>query len=77
MHDVFHGAPPLNMSSRRVLIGNRWDAWSQLCLGLMDISLTDNNDIFVWKFTTNRVFTVKSMYEDLMDEHTRFLHKYL
>ena len=53
VYDVFQGAPPLNMSFRRVLVGDRWDAWSQLCLRLMDITLIDNNDSFVWKFTMN------------------------
>ena len=43
----------------------------------MDIRLTDREDTFVWKLTTNGVFTVKSMYEDLMNGHTRFLCKYL
>ena len=76
VHDVLYGAPPLNMSFRRVLIGDRWDSWSHLCLRLMDVNLTDNADTFVWKLTTNCVFTVKSMYEDLMNGHTRFCWRY-
>ena len=44
---------------------------------LMDITLTDTPDIFHWNLTPNGTFTVKSMYEDLMNGHTRFLQKYL
>ena len=77
VHDVLAGAPPLNMIFRRALIGDRWDAWSHLCLRLMDIDLTLNSDTFVWKLTNNGMFTVKSLYEDLMNDHTVFLRKYL
>ena len=77
VHDVFSGAPPINITFRRALIGDRWDSWSHLCLRLMDINLNDDPDVFTWKLTTNGVFTVKSMYEDLMNGHTRFLRKYL
>jgi hypothetical protein len=37
----------------------------------------DNPDKFVWKLTSTRLFNVKCMYLDLMNGHTRFLHKYL
>ena len=75
VYDVFNGAPPINMIFRRALVGQRWDEWSHLCTRLMDIRLTEREDTFVWKLTTNGVFTVKSMYEDLMNGHTRFLCK--
>ena len=65
------------MSFRRVLIGDRWDSWCHLCLRLMNVNLNEDPDMFVWRATTNGVFTVKSMYEDLMNGHTRFLRKYL
>ena len=32
---------------------------------------------FVWKLTINGLFTVKSMYKDMMNGHTWFLRKYL
>ena len=51
--------------------------WSHLVLRLMDITLHDVPDSFHWKLTQNGVFTVKSMYEDLMNGHTTFLRTYL
>jgi hypothetical protein len=39
--------------------------------------LTEDPDVFVWKLTTNGVFSVKSMYTDMMNGHTVFLRKYL
>ena len=47
---------------------------SHLCLRLMDVTLTDDSGRFVWSLNQNGMFTVKSMYEDLMNGHTRFLH---
>jgi hypothetical protein len=40
-------------------------------------NLSNQPDRFVWKFTKTSVFTVKSMYLDLMNEDAQFLHKYL
>ena len=77
IHDVFHNAPPINIGFRRALVGSKWEMWSHLCTRLMDITLTDAPDIFHWNLTPNGTFTVKSMYEDLMNGHTRFLQKYL
>ena len=77
VHDVLAAAPPLNMSFRRSLIGNNWAAWSQLCLRLMNVNVSQSPDRFVWKLTASGIFSVKSMYEDLMNGHTRFLHTYL
>ena len=68
---------PLNITFKRALIGDKWDAWSHLCHRLMEVQLSDTPDSFVWKLMNNGKFTVKSMYEDLMNGHTRFLSKYL
>jgi hypothetical protein len=43
----------------------------------MAVRLTDDPDNFVWKLTTSGLFTVKSMYADLMNGHTVFLRKYI
>jgi hypothetical protein len=64
---------PLNISFRRVLLRNKWTLWLQLCRKLMRINLSDDNDRFVWSLTINGTFTVKSMYEDLMNDHKSFL----
>jgi hypothetical protein len=68
---------PLNIEFRRVLNGNKWNDWLHLCQRLMMVSLSNQLDKFVWKFTKTCVFTVKSMYLDLMNEDAQFLHKYL
>jgi hypothetical protein len=62
----------LNISFRRVLVGNKWTFWLQLCRKLMRVHLNEETDRFVWSLTTNGLFTVKSMYEDLMNNHTPF-----
>ena len=43
----------------------------------MRVQLSDEKDLFVWRLTTNGLFMVKSMYEDLMSDHTPYLRKYL
>ena len=62
---------------RRALVGNKWDMWSHLCHRLMEVTLTEVPDLFKWNLTQTGQFTVKSMYEDLMNGHTRYLQKYL
>src|SRR4051812_34001906 len=41
------------------------------------VSLNDEHDKFVWKLMPTGQFSVKSMYADLINGHTRFLRKYL
>ena len=64
---------PLNIGFRRVLSENNWTDWLHLCQRLMGVSLNDEKYRFVWKLTTNGLFTVKSMYEYLMNDHTPYL----
>jgi hypothetical protein len=68
---------PLNIGFRRVLSGDRWTTWLQLVERLMKVNLTDDSDSFIWHLTESGIFSVKSLYTDLMNGHTRFLHKYL
>jgi hypothetical protein len=68
---------PLNIQFRRVLHGNKWMDWLHLCGRFMYVTLGDQTDSFVWNLTTSGLFTVKSMYGDLMNDHTPFLRKYL
>jgi hypothetical protein len=68
---------PLNIQFRRVFHGNKWMDWMHLCRCLMNVTLEDQTDSFVWNLTTNGLFTAKSMYEDLMNDHTPYLRKYL
>ena len=74
--DVF-GTVPINLSFRRVLIGQRRTAWFTLIERLMRINLTNETDKFIWSLTKTGLFTVKSFYDDLLNGHTRYLRKYL
>ena len=65
----------LNIGFRRTLIGNNW--WLELVERLIEVSLTTEDDTFLWSLTPNTKFTVKSMYADYMNGHTSFLGKYL
>ena len=68
---------PLHIGFRRVLTGDKWTTWLNLCQRLMMVQLNDELDRFVWNPTASGIFSVKSMYEDLMNVHTPFLRKYL
>jgi hypothetical protein len=68
---------PLNISFSRVLSENKWKTWLHLVKRLMTIHLNDEPDCFNWHLTTSRVFTAKSLYADHMNDHTRYLQKYL
>ena len=54
-------------SLRRMLAGNRWEAWLHLERRLMDVQLTQRPDQLCWKLTRNGEFTVKSMYLDVIN----------
>jgi hypothetical protein len=41
----------------------------------MAVSLSSEQDKFVWSLTTSGVFIVKSMYLDYMNGHTKYLKK--
>ena len=41
------------------------------------VQLFEVPDKFVWKLNPSGLFTVKSMYLDLMNDDTRYLRKYL
>ena len=68
---------PLNLQFRRAILGDKRDAWLHLVARLMQVTITDQADVFKWKLTTNGKFSVKTLHADYMNGHTRFLHKYL
>jgi hypothetical protein len=51
--------------------------WLLIVHGLMDVNLTTQQDVFVWKLTTSKLFTVKSLYLDFMNDHAKFLRKHI
>jgi hypothetical protein len=68
---------PLNLGFRQALTGPGGDGWVHLCTRLMDVQLSTQPDIFVWKLTTSGVFSFKSLYLDYMNDHTNFLRIYI
>ena len=68
---------PLNIIFRRALTGDKRSSWLNLVERLMGVVREDVPDKFSWSLTHSGLFTVKSMYEDLMNGHTPFLRKYL
>jgi hypothetical protein len=68
---------PLNITFRRSLNEPKYIEWLHLCQRLMAININSEPDKFVWRLTDSGLFTVKSMYLDYMNGHTRFLRKYL
>jgi hypothetical protein len=55
---------PLNISFRRALVGELWEDWLDLVGKVMDVSLTEHRDCFLW--TANKTFSVKNLYNDLI-----------
>jgi hypothetical protein len=68
---------PINISFRRGLNDNKWLQWIHLCQCLITINLTTESDNFVWKLTDSGLFSVKSMYSDLLNGHAIYLRRYL
>jgi hypothetical protein len=68
---------PINVCFRRGLNDHKWIEWLDLCQKLITVTLTPEPDKFIWNLNESGLFTVKSMYLDLMNGHTRFLRKYL
>jgi hypothetical protein len=74
--DVLSRAP-LNIEFRRTLTGTKWTSWLHLVGRLIDVQLSDQEDVFRWKLTASGKFSVKSMYLDYMNGHYVFLRKYI
>jgi hypothetical protein len=68
---------PLHITFRRVLRGERWEAWLHLVCRIMNVQLSDEPDKFIWNLTNSGKFSVKLLYADYIYGHTVFLRKYL
>jgi hypothetical protein len=64
---------PLNIGFRQDLTDNEGDGWLHLCRRLMDVPLSMQPGVFVWKCTTSGLLRSNSLYRDYMDDHTKFL----
>ncbi|WVZ96211.1 hypothetical protein U9M48_041878, partial [Paspalum notatum var. saurae] len=61
------GSVPLNVSFRRGLYGVRLQAWNELVGRVLNIDLSEEKDSFKWGLSKLGVFTVKSMYNYLIN----------
>jgi hypothetical protein len=68
---------PLNIEFRRSLLGAHWNHWLHLLHRLIDVQLENHDDEFRWRLTQMGKFMVKSMYLDMLNDNTVYLHKYL
>jgi hypothetical protein len=68
---------PLNISSRQALTGAMAGRWVNLCGWLISVQLTQEFDTLKWGLTKSGSYFVTSMYLDYMDDHTKFLRKYI
>ncbi|WVZ54040.1 hypothetical protein U9M48_004908 [Paspalum notatum var. saurae] len=64
--DVFRSSP-LNISFRRALVENKLHEWHNLVANLMFVNLEEGNDTFVWGLHKLGFFSVKSMYNSLIN----------
>jgi hypothetical protein len=55
---------PLNVSFRRVLVGDSWDKWLELVGNVLMVNLNDHRDSFIW--TTNKIISLKNMCNDII-----------
>jgi hypothetical protein len=62
----------LNIAFRSVFNNYKWNQWINLCQRLMMVQLTNTPNKFVWKLNDSGIFSVRSMYLDLMNGHTPF-----
>ena len=71
--EVNIGARPLNIQFRRDSIGEKWTEWIHLVSRLMSINLNQMPDTFQCRLTSNGIFTMKSMYVELMNSGPIFV----
>jgi hypothetical protein len=68
---------PINIKFRWTLSTKKYELWLHWLPCLISVNLSDVSDVFTWSLTTSGTFSVKSMYADLMNGHTVFLHKHI
>jgi len=68
---------PLNISFKRTLVEDKMTAWNNLVAKISAYQLSDGRDIFTWDLHRHGNFTVRSMYQYLMNQETPFVNKFL
>ena len=59
--------PPLNISFRRSLVDQNQNDWNSLVVRIVDVHLNDQHDVFRWSLNTSGQFSVRSMYNAMID----------
>lgn len=62
-----------NISFRRTLLNENFNAWSHLLLRCTDLS--SEGDVLLWKFSQNKQFLVQPMYSYLINSGYCFAHR--
>nr|BAD22466.1 hypothetical protein [Oryza sativa Japonica Group] len=57
---------PLNVYFRRAIVGKYLKDWLKVVAEVILVSLTNQNDSFVWEAQKNGIFSVNSMYKSIM-----------
>ena len=65
----------LNLSFRRILVGEKLVEWQELGTKVAQVNLNDERDLFPWNLHSSGKFTVHSMYQFLMNQNAHFNHK--
>jgi hypothetical protein len=70
---------PYNIAFQRALVGHNLLSWNSLVLRMVNIHLSDQRDVLNYPLTTSGQFTVRSMYNAVLNSntlpHNRFLWK--
>lgn len=66
----------LNIGFWRAFTGVKWAGRLYLVNRLMTANLTQEHDVFRWKLHTSGVFSIKSMYSDLVNDGEPFHHRF-
>jgi len=61
----------LNVSFRRNLVGRNLDNWRRILASLQHLNLMQERDVFIWGLKSLGIFTVKSMYDALINNGER------
>ena len=74
--NVIHQTP-LNVSFLRALVGDKLIAWYNLVAKISSQQLSNGRDIFIWDLHRHNHFTVRSMYQFLINQGTPFRTKFI
>jgi hypothetical protein len=66
---------PLNISFRRALVDNNLREWLGLVAHISQVQLTEGSNFLKWNLTKSGLFTVRSLYDHLIDTHPPLRHR--